>query len=121
MAITQMAEAQAAYNQAMASLGAAHAQLNTIANGQPVDWNAYSAALAACNALQQAAQSAEGVFQAAILDTPVVADLRTQLTAYTATMKANTDALTATANALKTLTIVATDANGILTTLAKSV
>jgi hypothetical protein len=118
MAITNMAEAQAAYDQAMASLAAAHAQLNVLAGATPVDWTAYQAALDACNVIQQTAQNASGVFQSAILDTPAVTDLRAKLVADTATMKARTDALTADANALNTLASAATDAGGILTALS---
>lgn len=121
MAITNMAEAQAAYDQAMASLAAAHAQLNAIAGATPVDWAAYQAALNACNGLQQTAQSASGVFQAAILDTPAVANLRAALVADTATMKARTDALTADAGALNTLASAATDVGGVLTTISQYV
>jgi hypothetical protein len=116
--IKGMPEAQAAYDQCVATLTSAHDQMNTIAATTPVDWTAYQAAVAACNATQTAAQAALAVFEAAILDVPAVADLRQKLAEDTADMGVLTKALNGSTASLTPLTGSATKLTGVATTIS---
>jgi hypothetical protein len=116
--INSMPEAQAAYDQCMATLTSAHDQMNAIAAATPVDWTAYQAAVAACNATQTAAQAALAVFEAAILDVPAVGDLRQKLAEDTADMGARTKALDGSTASLTPLTASATKLTGVATTIS---
>ena len=84
--IKAMPEAEAAYQTALTALHCSHDNLDAITNASPVDWDAYNEGLETCASCQEAAQAAESVLQAAILNTPAVQDL-------IRTLKSNTQAM----------------------------
>jgi len=95
--IEAMPEAEAAYQAALTALHRSHDNLDAITNASPVDWDAYNQGLTTCTSCQNAAQAAESVLQAAILNTPAVQELVGKLKADTQAMNQSAAALDKTA------------------------
>src|SRR3954462_15000159 len=116
---THLAEANDAYQAALASLARIHEKQREIADGEPVDWTAYNASLAAAGSAQATAQEALSVYQAAILDTPEVRTLVAHLKTDTAAMSARAAALTKAAYTLRALAGAADIVTSVLGAIAR--
>lgn len=101
--INAMPEAETAYQAALAALHRSHGNLDAITNASPVDWTAYDEGVAACSSCRNAAQAAESVLQAAILNTPAVQELTGKLKQDTQSMNKCAAALDKTAATCSTL------------------
>ncbi|MBV8593452.1 MAG: hypothetical protein JOZ27_04020 [Caulobacteraceae bacterium] len=119
--ITELAEAEAAYQAALDATAKAQGVQEQLALDDPIDQDAYSAALSAVAAAQGTSQQAQAVYQAAILDTPDVAALRADLTARTGEMKARCATLAKEAATLNALATAANDVASVLGAISKYV
>lgn len=119
--IKAMPEAEAAYQGALTALRRSHDNLDAITNASPVDWDAYSEGLETCTSCQSAAQAAESVLQAAILNTPAVQELIGKLKADTQSMNQSAAALDKTAAMFNTLAKRADTVASVLSAILKYV
>jgi long-subunit acyl-CoA synthetase (AMP-forming) len=118
---TNLPQANAAYQSALAALAATHASQNVLISATPVDWDAYYAAGTAVTAAQNTAQAALTVYQTAILDSADVTALVVELQEDTDAMRAATEALDNTANTLNALASAADAVTTVLGAIAKFV